>query len=467
MENSRSMKRFLHKNVHWNLQRKEFPSGDVNNFLDDKQKYFKQNFNDVNVVNFSGIFVCDGYGSKNDNHTYITINSVLNNYYIIFVVLGIVSLVGNSIVIIHQIKTLLIQNKSSTKERKIYNILVLNLCLADLLMAFYLIAGPIYITKLESISFSLCNALGVISALSIQLSVSLLAIITAYRLCGIVFPFRILVRTKITVVLLCLVWFLWFAVVSLPLFNELLFAREFSYGIEVLNHQCQIPFRKVIKIVESLADAVNPKYETFWHILHKLRNHKNNEVALQVLKSFDLLNFERDQIQFLDFYNFRRGCTIETIISKNNAKSLLSFVLLMVNFAEYLFIVVSYFIIIKNISALRIKGFFPCLLQKPSVNNQKKKPKKQKTENKQIYKRIFAIVITDLVCGIPICIIGLVHYFGGLLSVSIEFRFTNFTNLAPILVMVLIPINSVVNPYIYSFHLWKSLYKRCNGHCLN
>ena len=136
------------------------------------------------------------------NNTYEDITDFyLKNYHIfpvIVIAFAVISLLGNGITIIHEIQTLikLKDTPPDAKEKKLYKILVLNLCFADLLMAIYLIAFLIAKITFERISSDLCNTIGVTSALSTQASVSILVIITGYRLHGVLFPFKHVVSAR-------------------------------------------------------------------------------------------------------------------------------------------------------------------------------------------------------------------------------------------------------------------------------
>ena len=466
MRSSRHMKQFLKNNVHWSIECVQQPFDNVANSSYKQQSYFKENIGNLNAKRFCSKFLCDGYDEIQSEENYDRFNSILNDCYVVLLILGIVSLLGNGSVIIYHIKMLIKLRNTIEKEKKLYNILVLNLCFADLLMAVYLIIGPIALVKSKQFSSALCNALGFISALSIQTSASFLAIITAYRLYGVRFPYK-RVSIKKAAGLLLLVWLCWLAVVSLPLLNENLFARHFTYGVEISKPPCRIALHKVSKTVEILADSVEPNQNTFSSILNVLRNYKSNEIALQVLESFTLVNFKSKDTEFLEFYNSKRGCTIEAFTNKDNAKSLYLFALLMFNLTEYLFILFAYLNIFVNISALRTKKLIPCVSQKDVTLHRRRKDQKLKNENKKIYLVIFIVVLTDLIFGLPTCMISLVQYIKNFVHECKEYQTDNFQWVTPIFVLVLIPLNSIINPYIYSFHLWKSFYKFVRNCCRN
>ena len=111
----------------------------------------------------------------------------------IFVLLGLLCLLGNIVVIYDKIICLR-KAQNQDKEIQIYHILVLNLALADLLMGIYLtaigfesnrkVANGIYSSEPNG----LCNGLGIISTLSSQISLTILFIISIYRLLSVIRP---------------------------------------------------------------------------------------------------------------------------------------------------------------------------------------------------------------------------------------------------------------------------------------
>ena len=80
-------------------------------------------------------------------------------------------------------------------------------------------------------------------------------------------------------------------------------------------------------------------------------------------------------------------------------------------------------------------------------------------ENLRMLKRITVIVFTDLICWIPICVTSLVIWQH---SAEITFQIRMLIQTA---VTILVPLNSIINPYIYSFHLWGRLLKKLGSRC--
>ena len=452
IKSSREMKEFLQNQIQCHVQIFENQVDDI---------LTRNTSNNLNSIFFPQL-------CKTCNSTYEDIPVFyFRNHRIIPVILvgfAVISLLGNGITIIYEVQTLikLRDTPPDAKEKKLYKILVLNLCFADLLMAIYLIAFLITKLAFKRISSDLCNTMGVTSALSTQVSVSILVIITGYRLYGVLFPFK-LVNIKLTVRLLVFIWIAWIVVVSLPFFNESLFAFEFTREIESNSVDGEKSFTehitKVTKTVQHLASAINATDDLFSQVLVTANKFQTNEVAVQVLKSFNLVNVEHNT-SLVNYYSSKLGCTIELLIeARNTTTTYFSLFILSFNLVGYLFILIAYLIIFNNISKSCFFSILSCLSQRHFSETQERDVPEVIKENKQVYLRIFIVVVTDLTCGITICLIGLGHYFQGLVYDCSHNR--SYLEITAPFVLILFFLNSVINPYIYSFNLWKGIYRRC------
>ena len=155
------------------------------------------------------IILHGSYCENSANDCSSTINSYPVVHWYIFFVLGLISVIGNLIVIHDKAKNL-ISNRSENKEIKIYYTLVLNLALSDLLMGVYWTAISFEIKQKVKNNYyfsksGVCNALGIINALSSQVSITALFIISLYRLMSMVRPYKTQ-RLKLVVVLLSVTW---------------------------------------------------------------------------------------------------------------------------------------------------------------------------------------------------------------------------------------------------------------------
>ena len=463
VDNSRNLKEFLENHIHWRVGIYNFENSDV---------FVKNDTNTSSNLIFSRICAsCDNPENDDENNDGLLLFH-LGYYSIVILVLGLVSLVGNGTTAFHEMKICCKQKATEAKERKVYNILVLNLCISDSLMGLYLTLGPIVLTVSgrKNITPTLCNAFGIMNVLSMQASASILVIITAYRLFGVLYPFK-RIHIKATVALLILVWLSWLFILALPFFNEILFAHEFTQEIFLTRNngmRKSIHFPRFIRNVQNLAHSIKSSNDLFSQVLDSVSKYKSNEVAVQLLGSFNLVDFERDETSFFNYYFPRSGCSIYTLVDARNQNAITYFSLFLIifNLVEYVFILIAYLIMFKKISPIRFQNLFACLSQKCYLKARDQQTAKMQNENRQVYLRIFAVVITDLFCGIPISLFGLAYYFESL-AVPNCFRNHSFYNAALLLTILLFPLNSIINPYIYSYHLWKSFFKRCKKRLLD
>ena len=76
--------------------------------------------------------------------------------------------------------------------------------------------------------------------------------------------------------------------------------------------------------------------------------------------------------------------------------------------------------------------------------------------------RVSIILMTDIMCWIPLCIASLIIWnvplnpeivqnLGDYLSYVLSFE---------IIVLTVVPLNSILNPYIYTFYVWRRVFKK-------
>ena len=83
-------------------------------------------------------------------------------------------------------------------------------------------------------------------------------------------------------------------------------------------------------------------------------------------------------------------------------------------------------------------------------------------KNWRMLKRISFIVMTDIMCWIPLCIASLVvwNVSFNLETVQNLGNYLNYVTPFQIVLGTVVPFNSILNPYIYSFHMWRRMFKK-------
>ena len=465
METVTEMNQFLKKNVNWEVHAYLIVSN--NSFRTSKriQKQISQKCGEnVRLVEMFVQGLCTTREAESDGHA-----QLLFLYHWLYLVMGILAFVGNGMVIVHEIKSLRKRSKKPnlSKEKNIYKFLVLNLSLADFLMSVYLIVYSVALhytpNSSNVIDHNLCGALGVMSVLSSQVSVTVLVVISAYRLRAIIYPYK-QVRMKLPIILISLAWVFWLVVAAFPLLNiEFVFARGITLNDSPnFKGMTRVLFRRVQESIQRLTSHINDKSD-FGRLLHTLNKFPSKQISFQVLSSFGFVNFETDNWNLIGYYMSRRGCTLEVLTLPDNQFSYFSMACLLYNFLSFLFILIAYIIILKDLSSTRycMRSCFSKITTKIKQGKPAQIDNKSR-ENKNIYYRIFVVVFTDMFCWMPVCVIGLTYFVSSLVTpvAHSTARHSFAKKVIPFVVVTLIPINSVVNPYIYSFDLWKKICNR-------
>ena len=379
----------------------------------------------------------------------------LNKISSVFMISGVISLIGNITVIFIEVRAL-IRKRSVAEEKTVYRILILNLSISDLLMGFYITFFPITLQFDELPEFNkipeLCNFFGVISVLSSEVSVTVLVLICFYRWIGIVYPFKT-IRLKVLKTIIVVMWIVWLIIALLPALSVDLIGFFFIDGIQLSNKsKPHIIFHRVLKLFEHIFSGANKN--TLGHVIpafRKLVDFNSSDLLQTFLNHLGIL--KNNDFNYLGYYSYDNSCTLRTFITTSFSHQYYTLCILFYNFLAFTFISIACIVISKQLArnekSVEQNGL--------SVNEQKL------IENKKIYRRLLFVVITDCLCWIPICVIAFSIYFKNLYqskgkrdcsTKSIQLALTG-------IVLVLMPINSIINPYLYSWHIWKKLLKKC------
>ena len=395
------------------------------------------------------------------NHT---VDDEKRNYLLnlsnLFVLLGTISVIGNITVFFIEARAL-IQKPSIAKEETVCRVLVLNLSTSDLLMGIYLTVFPLSRKFIEGRPIpKLCSFLGIISVLSSEISVTVLVLICLYRWIGIAYPYKV-IRLKVLKIVIAVMWINWLIIASLPVLSVDLIGFIFIDGIrfsDTCKSQRDIRFDQALRLFICISNgnssnAVSHAIPVF----KKLANYNSQGLLNTTLSHLGMIK-EYDKFHYVGYYSYPRLCTSYVFANTPFSHQYYSLIILFYNFIAFIIILIAYIVIWKKISK-------SANLNRQSANAQKV------TENTKIYRRLFLVIFTDFLCWFPVCVIAFYFYFNDLYGweeILPDFRDCpknrkKFFSL--ISVSVLIPINSVVNPYLYSWFTWKQLLKKCKTFC--
>ena len=389
----------------------------------------------------------------------------------IFLALGIMCLIGNIIVIFDKI-TSLKKSQNKGKEVQIYYILVLNLAIADLLMGIYLTAVAFEIRhKVYHSQFFnnpvICNVLGVLNALSTQVSITVLLIISIYRLVGVVYPYRNQ-HVKVVVSSLIITWVLWLIIAILPLITLDPLKTTFTFGLakqRMLENDTLIDFMHFTPVLERILNLVNvTHYPEVHSVLLAIIQFPTVSVLEKAAAVLGLVNFDTEKWSLVGYYDLQYACATNFFLtgeSQGRKSNFFTLSFVLYNFMTTLAILITYVLVTCKLSGTVFVAHIcnGCSPGKKSLQKNLPNSELRLNENRQVLNRISSIVLTNLFCWLPLCIaalvIGNVHV--GTSDARNVLRYVLSIQTAMLLV---VPLNSILNPYIYSYHLWKALFAK-------
>lgn len=356
--------------------------------------------------------------------------------------LAMFAMVGNMVTICNSASVLFKQVGNMPKVKKLYNVLLLNLGSADLLMGVFLLTHMILFSTLGNPFVSPdyqiwksgygCAILGMTSFLSSQVSVTTLVIITSCRLYSVLWPYKV-IRVKPIAAACMLSWILWTAVACIPVLgNEDTFHNSMFVDDECSGFMLTATYSQWTNVLKQMMEKINCT-ET----LPKTR-------SWGTLKSFlnDIQMFNRSMLKTYGYYSDTNFCAPNYFDLNGNPSLGFLMLIIVFNLLAFSYMACAYFCIFRRTSKLELDcSAVKCV----SSNNNRRE-----LENKSMYRRIFFIILTDFACWVPISLIVIAKaiYDSGV-SNYIVFYTIGF----------LMPLNSALNPFLYT-NLWKKLWNR-------
>ena len=394
----------------------------------------------------------------------------------IFLVLGFLSLFGNFFVIFDKISSLR-KKQNKAKEVQIYHFLVLNLALADLLMGLYLAAVAYEIkNKVAKKKYfsetGLCNGLGILNSVSSQVSLTILVIISFYRLVSVMQPYKIQHFNKVVIVVIS-TWFFWLGLAVLPILPWEPLKTIFTHGYAkdlLLERDSVIDFSYMIPFFQFVSDSIPCIKKTeLKSIISAIIRFPNTSLLLKLSISLGWVNLETDDWSEVGYYKLQYACATNWFITSEEQRYYNYYVLAIVLFNLFasILITIVYLIVPLQVTGNAAKIQSSCkknlcfkkLFSKHLTSFKKHPNSFVRYENQKLFKRISIIIVTDVFCWIPLCLASLVIR-------NFPFEPMNLSEILKISIPVqtalttIVPLNSILNPYIYSFYQWKCLSKK-------
>nr|XP_039248860.1 uncharacterized protein LOC120326605 [Styela clava] len=339
-------------------------------------------------------------------------------------IIGLVAVIGNLLVIIHQLKNLIRPDGNQSTVAKINRTLVLNLSLSDILVGIYLVSLGIQDAKIgeyclfdqEWRSSSTCSALGTIALIGTETSVFILMIMTAYRLYLVVKPFKNQ-NTIFLQVAIVVAWFFSFLLALLPFADSM--SDYFVSCVWYRNNEFfgRICHPELVSFTKELAKR-GGESDQFTDAVSGGYTWRNMITAVKALNSTYVPE------RYFGYYSAHSVCLPRLFPNRDEDSSWgYSLFLILLNFFAFIFILVSYIFIYRKTT------------RKTSAN-------KATSEDRIIalQRKVTRIVLTDFCCWMPICIMAFLKVSGVPVS-DLAYAVT---------AIILLPINAAMNPFLYS-----------------
>ena len=384
----------------------------------------------------------------------------------LFYIFGLLAILGNLYVIYCKSKSLM--RFKGDKERTIFNILSLNLALADFLMgtAVFMFALEItfhsHILDNHSSELRFCNAIGILTFISNQVSISMLVIISGFRLYGVTHPYR---RAHLgsTMGLVAVIWLVWTVVACFPVIYQS--SAFFAGGVRKTgNVSYDISFDSFFNFAKELLLKKFNLSEMYQDIFSNIQSDKS---PLKLVKALEKLNLvEKGEWDFIGFYNQDPFVCIASPLAEFNKNSeILTIFILVVNLISFLFVSGAYITMLQRvITGKSAKKYLKKSIQHFTINLSQRKTEdylnRRKLENQKMFRIVMIIVLTDLIFCIPVYVISIFYHILVESSSGYSKRcHSTLYSCLTLYVLVVIPFNSLINPYLYSIQIWMTLRK--------
>ena len=255
-------------------------------------------------------------------------------------------------------------------------------------------------------------------------------------------------------------WFIWLIVALIPALSIDLIGFIFTVGIQFSDKPTHyIIFYEALEFFERISNgSSNKNISQVIPVLKKLDQYNNRDLLHTSLNHSGIL--KDNDFNYINYYSYDSSCTFRSFITAHSSHQYYTLTIFCYNLFAFIFISIACIVICKHLA----KNAYMVEQNGQTVNEQKL------SENYIIYFRLFLVIITDFLCWISIIVTTFyvylknLYYSDGKLSknmdcndkVSTFFRMT-------LAFLVLMPINSVINPYLYSWHNWKKVLEKCKN----
>ena len=380
--------------------------------------------------------------------------------------MAILAVVGNLIVITKSSMLLKHKHIIFSEVQKVHHLMLINLAVADFLVGSCLLCiavvasaftGPTGRLKIFSL-WPLCDILGLINTVSSQVSVTILVLMTSFRLYSILWPYKRLTVT-LSIYLLAFSWVSWFAVAYLPLIDVESVNLTFDF---IMVGGCAEGKSPHVTTYSRMKNLVNTFLNDLDLSCFQTAGAASNSVLSQSVRGTEILAIAyhlkllNNRAFMINYYSQQTLCSGKYFLTGKSQSKVYALSLLAFNFLSFTYLLVAYVLICFKTASGRTCFRGVCGGAQGEVSARER-------ENTRMQKKIFLIIITDFLTWIPITIVSfwyLAKAYDPSIPESCKFTLDHFSTL-PIFTTIFVPINSSLNPILYSANYVMDLLSKC------
>ena len=346
-------------------------------------------------------------------------------------IIGLLAVAANLVIIV---KCFLVLKRCKTTVALINKCLILVIALGDFLVGCYLFIIATYdgivfkkrychqqITWITSLE---CSINGVISTIGSQISLFAMTCLSIVRMHGILNSMRIpgevtIIRSHKIVTMMILLVSSSVAIAVAPITKSLedFFVNGVKFSDEIKIFVGTSSKETVLEVIQGYYGRTKDSTIAWKTTIQMVKKMFSQDLDYKDLN---------EMVDKVDFYGNDGVCMFKYFVQNDDPQRLFVWSILTINFVCFVLISLSYLLI-------------GILSRKSSEGVASSQNKQIEKRNRRMNRRIAVIIATDFLCWIPFIIICILH--------SLEV--INATSWYGIFSMVILPINSVINPLLY------------------
>ena len=335
-----------------------------------------------------------------------------------FWIIGFVVIFGNFYVIVTSISIL---KKKKLQGVGFQQVIILNISIADFLMGVYLLTIAAYSASFsgrygnedhEWRSSLKCSVIGSLVVISSQTSCFLMVVLTAFRLINVVNAIESLNSSlRRWVISIVTAWVLSLIIGIVPMISSY-FMHNFSFSSTF--HNGTLNSSQLTEFACRIAALSNKTIEFNGNEFQSVKEFVENDLSQNV------------SVVMFGYYGQTSICMPRFYVAYGASSWEYTILIITVNFLSFVFIAVGYIWIVKHTS-------------KSSANVGRAQNNRAKDQATRMQRRVARIIATDFCCWIPICIMAYVR---------LGVKFSDI--IYQISAVLLLPINSALNPFLFT-----------------